>query len=1665
MKILLTHILCLFTVYCFAQCPKFYDYEGNLSSSPNWIVCDGNDYTLSLQSNSNIGNYSIDWGDGSPLTTGTTWNANSPITHTYVSAVQNFSITITLSDVPCVVSGDLIMEEPTNASIQIPFGGLTSTCAPGSLEFINSSTDVSENTTFVWSFFDGTNNETYDFNNAGQLITHLYQQGTVNCATQVTLTAENECNTLQGGPSLATFTPLRIWDIDDASISPSSSLLCYPDTTVSFQNTTNRNCYAQGNVSQRYEYWNLGDYWGLGYDSIINWRPWPPAINVDVGFPGVGTYEVMLIDSSFCGLDTATQIINIVNQPIAGIAADKDTICAGESVTFQNLCSGFVSNYIWDFGDGSSWTQVWNGDISRTFHTPGYFEVLLIPQINGACRDTASVFIFVSDIPQADFTLDNNNGCDSLSVQITDNSSFDVIDWDWDFGNGNISSNSNPPIQNYSQGTHTISLDVVNTSGCSNFYSEQINVYQSPQPNFEPTAVCVNEWSNFLDLSQSSDPIVSWNWDFGNGNLSTLQNPSFNFSTAGTFDVILGVSTAHCQRSDTLEVLVDSLPSAHFSVSDSIGCSPLFVNFNNLSSSNAINFKWLFGDGDTSNITNPNHLFHNNWPIDTTYKIELIASTQAGCKDTSNFDITVLSKPTAAFIDNSTLDCAPLHVDFTNTSSNAINYEWDFGDGSNVETSLNTNHVFHNTGLVIETFDVSLVTSNPNGCVDTTSKIIIVYPEPQFSFSTVPSSGCSPLEVNFPTVNGAVIYDWDFGDGNTSNISNPTHIYDNLSSNNVQYQVELIATSPFGCTDTTQEVISVYPRPNADFQLSDSASCSPLNMQVSNYSSGATTSIWNMGNGNVFSNNSSTFNYDFVNPESYIENYDITLNVSNNFNCTDSISKSISVYPNVTAEFISDTSGCSPKEILFFNTSSGCSDFNWDLGDGNISNQVSPTHTYFNTNTNEDILNVTLISSSNLGCKDTISREILIYPSPQASFTVSESSGCSPLATTITNNSQGSVNNDWNFSDGSEFTNNNSSFNYNFENLENINQNFSLNLTASNNFNCMDSSTLTVNVYPNIDTDFLCDTVGCSPLEINFINTSVGGNQFEWDFGDGTISNSTNNENHLYVNTTNATQTNTVLLKAQSSFGCTDSVQKNIYVLPKPISQFSSSTNEGCSPLDIVFTNNSLGGQVFEWSIDNQTFNSTQLSHTFENTSDQTQNYGVNLIAFNSQGCSDTSNLSLNVYPAVTANYVVDTSGCSPLSVQFYNLSNGGNSFNWDFDDGTFSNATTTIEKTFTNTTTDEQVFNTSLIVQSEHNCSDTINQNIHVYQSPNVSFEATPTQQILPNSTVDIQNNSSTGNWDYLWDFGDNTTSNQENPPPHNYGLSGDFLIKLILTSNNQCTDSASQWISILPLAPQADFSGDGKGCAPLTIQFENKSKEATQYSWDFGDGSYSGVENPLKTYYEHGLYSVSLTAISSAGNHSILRQEIIEVYETPQSLFTVVTETLDIPGIILETKNTSRFATNYHWDFGDNTTTTEISPTHNYSENGYYTIMLIANNDMCSDTSYKSISVTNKNSGNIIIPNSFTPNTNTPNNGNHTQNDGINDIFFPVILGAKNYKLDIFNRWGEHLFSTKNQSIGWNGYYKNELCQTGVYIYKIHVVFLNGEEQKIVGQLTLVR
>lgn len=1488
-----------------AQCPQLNDFFGNPSNNPYWYDCSGGNFTLNINSADVIGSWTVDWGDGSPVSNGASLIPGNNISHLYTSTIDTFNVIFTETSSGCIIQGVVVMEQATSASIQIPIGGLTQTCAPAPLEFINSSTNTSQTTIFTWDFGDGSPLLVTDYTNVGQTISHMYQQGTVNCVTQVTLTAENYCNTVQGGNSTATFNPIRIWDIDDAAINASAILLCYPDTQVTFQNNTNRNCLAQGNIAQRYEWWNFGDYWGNGYDSIVGWVPWPPALPYTMAYPGIGTYDVMLVDSSFCGLDTAYITIQIVAPPFAALNSSNDTICEGESVTFNNLSGGGANSYFWNFGDGSGWIASAGGNVNHTFNNAGDYTIRVVAIITGGtggCRDTANIDLHVLASPSADFTFDNNNGCDSMTVNYTNTSSPDAISWDWSFGNGNTSTLQNPPVQFYgAPGTYNVQLTVENLNGCSNTRNRTVRVYESPIPAFTPTSVCVNAIATFLDNSTFAvgDPILSWSWDFGDATSSTNQNPNHMYTSPGFYNMILTVNTAFCSGTDTVQINVENVPAANFVADTTNGCADLMVNFTNTSSANAVNFNWNFGDGSSSIVQNPSHTFTNNFGFDTTYTVELIAQTTFGCSDTISQAITVYPNPNAAFTDDAVLDCAPLAINFTNTSTGHVSQSWDFGDGSAIDSGNNPSHIYQNQTLFINNYTVLLTVISSNGCTDTITKNITVYPEPQFGFSINPDSGCSPLLVNFPSVIGAVVYNWDFGDGTTGSGPTPNHTFINIATNNQIYNVTLTATSPFGCVDTTYGQVLVFPNPSAQFTVNDTNGCHPFPVTFTNNSTGGTFYHWNLGDGTIFDTLSSNFIHTYNNTSGMLQNVQTSLIAETDKGCKDTTLQNITIYPDITAIMSADTFGCSPFNTTFTSLSSGAVNYYWDFGDGSpIATTANPTHQFINTGVVNQLFNVRLIIESVYGCFDTTYQEILVYPTTTALFNTNVA-------------------------------------------------------------------------------------VGCQPLSVTFNNNSFNGFLYHWDFGNGTTSDTL--------------------------------------------------------------------ASIFDY--------------TYYNNTGVAQNYTITLTSETVNGCIDTTTQNITIYPEIVANFISDTAGCSPLNNSFVNTSTGANTFIWNFGDGSALDNTPSPNHTYTNSTPNDINFTVSLIAESFYGCRDTLEKIITIYATPVASFIPSPLSQAFPSTAVAISNTSSFGTWQYQWYYGDGDTSSLLSPPNHTYGTWGDFDISLVV-SGSHCSDSTSTTIEIIPPVPVADFTGPATGCRPLRVQFVNNSLYANQYNWNFGDGGISTQVNPSYTYYNPGIYTVTLTAIGDGGTDTQTQTQIIEVYQIPQAFFTVTPTTVTIPSQAVSLFNLSAFAASYEWNFGDGNTSVEENPQHYYTQPGFFDITLVATSiNNCKDTFRLISAVESKAEGSIKIPNAFTPNPGGSNGGIVVPGNLDNDVFHPILFGVDTYELNIFNKWGELLFISKDINIGWDGYYREKLVQQDVYVYKIQVTFVDGRTETFTGDITLLR
>lgn len=1657
----------------FSQCQLF-DFYGNASSNPTWYSCNGNSYTLSIQSPNSFGPWTIDWGDGSPVQSGSSLVPPAGIVHIYGATVDIYNLTFTSGG--CTINGVVVMEEATNASIQVPVGGLTQACAPQDMQFINSSTNTSTTTTFIWNFGDGSANETYDYTNLGQTINHTYQKGTVDCETVVTLTAENNCNTVQGGPSNATFNPIRIWDIDDAGITASATTLCFPDNQVTYTNTTERNCLFQGNIYQRYEYWNFGDYWGLGHDSIIEWRPWPPTFPHTMTYPGIGTYTTTLLDSNLCGIDVTSITIEIVPPPTADASADLFTVCENQSISFINNSSNAGTNYTWNFGDGSP--LVYSGDpaISHSFSTEGSYTASLIASVGstGGCADTAYVPITVLPAPEAIILVDNPSACDTLIATFTDNSTGIINSWAWNFGNGNTSSSQNPPTQTYTNPqSYNVTLTVEAPNLCKNTDTQIVTVNESPEADFLVNDVCIGSTGTFTDLSTypGGDPIVTWSWNFGDGFTSADTNATHAYASAGIYTVSLEVFTANCSDTHQLTVNVEDAPQSIFTSDVTSGCAPLEVNYVN-ASIDGDTYTWIFGDGSGGGLENPTHTYDNYGNVDSVYTVKLIARNAFGCTDTSQQTITVHPNAVAQFQTFYAPSCDAGPANFLNSSVNASDYVWDFGDGSPTTTDANPSHQFVNNTPSIQNFIITLIANTAYGCSDTTSATISVYPQPNFDFSLVADSGCAPFDVQLPVVSGAVAYYWSFGDGTISIAPNPLHSYANNTLIDKTYTIQLIATSAFGCKDTAYADVVVHPNPIAQFSVDLTAGCSPLNVSIENQTILGDSVVWNYGDGTSSDTLAAIHSHAYVNNTNQTITYTLLLTAYTEFGCSRTFTRNIEVYPKVVADFSSPTEGCSPLSFTFQNNSQNANVYQWDLGNGVVSLANQPMAGYQNNTQFPDSFDVRLIATSLYGCEDTARTQIVVYPKPNASIVPDNTAGCSPLTVLFQNNSVTADSYSWNYGDGAISDTSAALHGHTFYSTSNAPQDFNLSMIASTDFGCRDTASLKVTVYPDVMAGFIENpSEGCSPLSVTFVNQTFGAASYFWNFGDGNEAFNPN-PSHNFVNLGDTIEDYSVSMIAQSGFGCTDTAYTSIKVHPLPNVSLALAGIEGCFPAEFTFANYSAGATSYLWNFgDGGTSTSLDptVAHVYTNTGTELETHTVTLTGTSDYGCEASASADVDVIPEIIADITPPPGGCSPYTADFENNSTGAFTYLWDFGDGIFSQDA---EPThiYTNPNTNNAVYTVTFIASSLWGCGDTLTFDIPVSGQPQAAFVAAPSVQQFPDATIDLANlssanSSATFNW--FWGDGANTeTSDPNTPASYTYATWGEYTINLVV-GNLTCNDTASQIIRIDPPLPIANFDGEGEGCMPLVVAFTSTSQYAVDYLWDFGDGTNSDQTNPIHTYYQAGTFNVTLTVTGPGGDKDIeIKTGAAVVHPRAEAYFTVNPPVITIPDQVFFL-NLSTNASIYQWDFGDSGTSTEFAPYHFYESTGWHPVTLIANNEYnCPDTFRVDQAVLGNVDTRINFPNAFTPNPNGPSGGFWNMDDMFNnDIFFPQYKGVKEFEMQIFNKWGEILFESTDVRQGWDGYYRDRACQQDVYVWRVKVTFEDGGDLIQMGDVTLLR
>lgn len=1328
---------------------------------------------------------------------------------------------------------------------------------------------------------------------------------------------------------------VTINDRPEAAFEATSSTVCLGDP-VQFNDLST---LGSANITE----W----LWDFG-DGTTSTAPNPSHV-----FPLVGCYTITLAitDANGCGDVLVLPSYACVNEyPDASFSANNTLGCnAPFSVQFTSTGTTTL-NHFWDFGNGETSTAV---NPSYTYRTDGAFTVTHVISDAAGCSDTVRLENLIN-IGQNQVNIQASDSIVCLGNALTFNcGATPGSTVSWDFGDGNTSILCNASHTYAAPGTYTATASITDPDGCTYTGSKQILVGEAPNASFDTDSplLCEPPFTvTFTNTSVNNEP-VTYQWQFSDGGNYDTENVTHTFPNNPPefqpylYNISLTVTNAAgCSATETkINHIISGHTGAAITAMPRSGCAPLTVNFQDSSFSTGTinNWLWEFGDGNTSTLQNPSHTYADTGLYDVT----LIVETQEGCRDTTVYeDFVDMGEPIGGDFEAAPLlACAQQPVQFTYLGPPVDSVRWIFGDGGE-GTELNPEHAFTDVGV----FDVRLITYN-RGCADTLIKFQYVDVQPPIArFQMSSAVGCTlPFEVIFTDGSiGADSWLWDFGDGTTSTDQNPRHTYTEAGT----FVVTLtVANAASGCEYAIDNIINIVPL-DIDFSVGDSSGCFPFVANFTDESINATSWEWNFGDGVTSSTPNPAHTY--TDPGSY----HVELKVENVLGCRDSVIRYdyITAWgPDISFEVV-DPSDCAPFNIQFFNNTTSLApivNWEWDLGEGIISNEQAPQYLY----TTAGYFDISLTATDSLGCmaSDTLEDYILITD-PIADFLVEDTLNCPGNTVAFTNMSQGiGLTYLWEFGDGGTSTAENPTYTYN-----NVGT-FSVKLTVTDVNNCP-TDTVRVNyiVVNEPDIDFIADTTmaDCPPLLVNFTPTVFSIHEFDtwqWDFGDGTIS-FQEAPDHVY----GLAGDYTVRLIAITTSGCRDTaLYTDLIHVDGPTGSFTFDPPEGCPGTEVSFSATSPNTTSFKWD-----FGDGQI-RTGQDTVQFYRDPGVYcpiLILEDGVGCEVVVPCtdSIVIHPQPNVNFGIDQNIlCETGTVNFSDSTTASlNITNWLWDFG--DNNTSTAQNP-QHTYSGIGDFDVTLIVTNELGCTDTLLEEdvVRLVPTPQASIGLSDTVGCLPLS-LDVADQSLIGAApisDRLWRFGVDNDSSLLANDSYTYRNIGMYTITLTVMDTLGCIDSAQTTVEALT-PPRTNFSAnDTFACFPQTIDFIDFTPNAVTWQWNFGDGNTSFDQNPQHTYQNRGTYTVQFIVTDVNGCRDTLERNDYISLDKPQANFSVSDSVLcpDELATFADQSTSSRAITSWQWNFGDGTTGNTVSIDHGYPNSGFYDVeLVVADSIGCQDT-----------------------------------------------------------------------------------------------------------------
>ena len=1315
---------------------------------------------------------------------------------------------------------------------------------------------------------------------------------------------------------------------------------------------------------------------------------------------GPGTYVVTVSDGTCSAMDTVS--VYYLSLPTADFTATP--VCLNSPIPFQDqstVSGSVITNWHWNFGDGSTSTIQ---NPVHTYSSTGTYNVTLIVTTNLGCIDTIVRPITINPLPIVTFTV--NPACAGATINITNTTvpPGSITNWNWNLGNGTSSGQQNPTVVYSDSGSYVITAIGTDANGCIDTMTQIVAIEPAPVAVFNFTGQNTCQGGSVTFNNTSTGNITAWNWNLGNGQTSTLQNPVTTFNTPGTYPVTLTVTSANgCVNTLTQSVIIAPPPtvSAGPNVAVCIG-QPV-----TLTATGGLTYVWSTGQtSGTINVTPSSG---------TSYTVT--ATDANGCTGTDVVNVAINPLPTVSVSPDQTI-CNGQSTTLTASGGNA--YYWN--------PTGNTTGTITVTPSSSTTYAVSV--TNANGCTANAFVNVMVRPLPVIN---IPSTFvCPGTTVTLNAGNAGATYAWSTG-ATTQTISITTA---------GTYAVTV--TNSYGCTATQQ--VQVTPGGSITNNSTNVAFCQGQS---------ATLNAGNPGNSYLWSTGATSQTINVSSAGQY------AVTITNTNGCSATLTTTVNVNPLPTAAF-TPHDVCLNEPVNFLDISSinsgSITGWQWNFGDGNVSQQQNPAHVYANAGA----YTITLTVSSNAGCSTTLTQPVNVYALPVANFNMANACAGSNIHFTNTSvASAGSITSyQWSFGDGASATSQSPNHVYAAPGIYNV----ALAIVTSGG--CEDTVMKQVVVYALPNADFSATTV-CRGLVTNFNDlSSVSGNNissWHWDFGDG-LTSSQQNPNHTY---TNHGVFNAQLI-VQNTNGCADTFvrQVRVHKIPTadagtnqsvcrgtaatltatggatyawmptgdttaiiqvvPVSQawyFVQVTDtNGCKANDSVrvtlknlpnanagnnkvacngnaVTLSASGGGNYLWLPGNQTTQSITV------TPGMTTNYIVVVTSANGCSASDTVNVKVNPLPIAAAG--PDQTICKGVTTMV--TASGGTSYNW------LTNGATT-SSIYVN----PQV-STSYIVQvtDSNGCKAIDTILVSVNPVPTVNL----TNVFFCMGTNTVMNAGNPGST-YLWSPTGETTQT--------ILVSGEGTYGVVVTSPNGCTayddamvvvggdsivdnttnvmtcagtttsldagnsgstfqwstGATSQTISVNAAGTYTVTITDASGCSaafasvivenPLPVPafttsptclgdstvFTNQSTIASgniiSYLWNFGDGFNVSASNPTHSYSQPGIYQITLDATSGNGCTSAITGQVT-INSLPQVNFLGTTVCQGNATQFSDQSSVTNGTINFwSWSFGDGDTSTASNPSHVYAAGGYYDVTLVAGSSSgCVDSIMLNIAV----------------------------------------------------------------------------------------------------------